>query len=462
MEVALCASDFPPLGQSSGGPPTLIQKNWTKVFAPEGSAPKAFQFTHHPSEPEIIPFFGENLSKGGEDWTFCLLGYSIGRRPYYEALLGAINKTWSLKGSLKLLSLNDGFFLLKFTCQEDFDMVWSRGVWFLLGKPFVLQKWHPKFTPKKEEFSSVPIWVKTHDLPLACWNSEGISRIASKIGVPVAADKLTEEKSRLTYARICVLVDNKATYPEEIHVSLDGDVVSLHVQYEWRPHPCEHCKSLMHFSVSCPKKINSTEDVSTKQINGTRGRSYSRNARNRNNSRSMNYSRPPTSSAANHSVHNNTAQTSSPDNPPITNAIGQPLHYQPHSPTSQNLPSKIDTVIGDIPSSNMLLKEDAIVSGIPNLNSPNEAISTSSTTLSLKSTTQSKDIISPNKFDALSLEEDNNQQSEDVEEMNQKQSSSVGGKSQKMEKAKQPQASAVSKKPVRGKQNKKPPPHSYS
>ncbi|KAI0526834.1 hypothetical protein KFK09_002426 [Dendrobium nobile] len=224
-------SEFPPLGSASEGVSNSLSRNWNKVFAPDLSAPKAFHFSHHPSEPEIIPFSNDKLSKGDEEWNLCLVGYSIGRRPFYEALLGAINKTWSLKGSLQLLSLNDSFFLLRFACQEDFNMAWSRGVLFLLGKPFVLQKWHPKFKPKKEDLSTVPIWVKIHDLPLACWNSEGISRIASKIGIPVAADKLTEHKTRLTYARICVLVDNLATYSEEILVSLDGDVVTLKVQY---------------------------------------------------------------------------------------------------------------------------------------------------------------------------------------------------------------------------------------
>ncbi|KAI0498900.1 hypothetical protein KFK09_019798 [Dendrobium nobile] len=225
--------DFPPLVSSSLGGARTTPRDWSKVFVSENSAPKSLNFSHFPSKPEIIPFSGQKLQQGGEDWKFCLVGYSIGRRPFYEALLGAINKIWSLKDSVKLLSLNDGFFLLRFSCSEDYEMVWSRGVWFLLGKPFVLQKWHPKFTPKKEDFSTVPIWVKIHDLPLACWNSEGISRIASKIGVPLAADSLIEQKTRLTFARVCVLVDKNATYPGEIKVSLDGDVVCLKVQYEW-------------------------------------------------------------------------------------------------------------------------------------------------------------------------------------------------------------------------------------
>lgn len=473
MEAAFCASDFPPLGasdfpplgQSSGGFTSSVQRNWSKAFAPEDCAPKAFQFTHHPSEPDIIPFSGDKLSKGGEEWTFCLVGYSIGRRPFYEALLGAINKTWSLKGSVKLLSLSDGFFLFRFTCQEDFDLVWSRGVWFLLGKPFVFQKWHPKFTPKKEEFSSVPIWVKIHDLPLACWNSEGISRIASKIGVPIAADKLTEEKSRLTFARICVLVDNKATYPEEIQVSLDGDVVSLHVQYEWRPHPCEHCKSLMHFSTSCakkPKLAEEAEDEITKGKNVTRGKSYSRKPSYRNISRSKNISRPPTSSVAHQPPNDYIAHPTDHFKPSISNAIGLPLLYQPHSPTSQNQPTISDNVIKDISSSDKQTNVEAIVTGIPNLNSPNEAISTSSTTQTINSSSQSKDIISPNKFDVLNLEEEITQHSDDIGDKNGKQGSSAGDQSKKAEKVKQLQASAASKKPARGKQIKKPLPNSTS
>ncbi|XP_020696924.1 uncharacterized protein LOC110109998 [Dendrobium catenatum] len=190
----------------------------------------------------------------GADLMLQFLSLGTRRRPYYEALLGAIKKTWKLKGSLGMFSLSDGFFLFPFSCSEDFDLVWSKGVWFLLGKPFILQKWHPKFKPCRENFSNVPIWVKIHDLFLACWNSEGISRIASKIGIPLAADSLTAKKTRLTFARICVLVDCHATYPEEIKVSLDGDIVALKVQYEWRPSPREHCKSLVHFFSFCPEK----------------------------------------------------------------------------------------------------------------------------------------------------------------------------------------------------------------
>ncbi|KAI0530918.1 hypothetical protein KFK09_000466 [Dendrobium nobile] len=406
MASAFPSSAFPPLGSSAGGKVPTVPRDWSNVFAPAKDSPKAFNFSHFPEEPEVIPFSREKLLQGGEDWKLCLVGYSIGRRPYYEALLGAIKKTWSLIGSVQLLSLSDGFFLLRFSCNEDLEMAWSRGVWFLLGKPFVLQKWHPKFKPLKDDFKSVPIWVKIHDLPLACWNSEGISRIASKIGVPIAADSLTEQKSRLTFARVCVLVDFSATYPEVIIVSLDGDVVCLKVQYEWRPFPCSHCKSLMHFSSSCPSK---PEVVINEENVENRGRSFSRRPHNRKYSKNPQPVKLPAEQETS-SLPLNASNGGSLTDQGVSSVLGKDLHYQPHSPP----PFKVVTS-----STELTLVPNAAASqsdkvgvgaGIPNLNSPNHAASSSTNSLPLINNSAPKVTVSPNRFDALNIEDDSQSQ----------------------------------------------------
>ncbi|KAI0523298.1 hypothetical protein KFK09_005693 [Dendrobium nobile] len=449
-------SDFPPLSQKLGGDVRPSPKIWTHVFAPDVTAPNSFTFSHHPSEPEVIPFTGDSLNKGGQDWGFCLVGYSIGRRPFYEALSGAIKKTWTLIGSVQLLSLNDGFFLFRFSCREDYDLVWSRGVWFLLGKPFVFQKWHPKFVPKREDFSSVPIWVKIHDLPLACWNSEGISRIASKIGIPVAADKLTELKTRLTYARVCVLVDNQATYPEVIRVSLDGDEVTLKVQYEWRPFPYEHCKSLMHFSPSCPSKPHAEENANHKNMENIRGRSSSRQPRFRAKSKLLVTPQEEIVEKADLLVPNITSLSSKPAEI-ITNGIGQPLHYQPHSPVLNKSPHKSSSPVAGN-SSHASGKE--LNSGIPNLNSPNEATSFTSSSQKTKSPVIPKGINSPNSFDALTIEEeDQSQQEDEVEVREDKEDKVLNDLSKNQGKIKLVSGTGTSKKTARGKQVKKTPPN---
>ncbi|KAL0912717.1 hypothetical protein M5K25_018709 [Dendrobium thyrsiflorum] len=385
----------PSLASSPGGAP--MPRVWSNLFDPIISPSGNLNLSFCPSEPDIIPFSGEKLTKGAADWKFCLVGYSVGKRPFYEALLAAVKKAWQLKGSLQLLSLSDGFFLFRFSCAEDFEAVWSRGVWFILGKPFILQKWHPKFRPRRENLTSMPIWIKIHDLPLACWNSEGISRIASKVGIPLAADSLTSQRTCLTYARVCVQVDCEAKYPEEISVSLDGDVISLKVQYEWRPYPCMHCKSLVHTSNSCSLKPESSSGLTDKApLTHNRGRSTSRNPRG-NNSKGVIPSKSPGPSRARPPVPAPNLKLSLPSN---DNEF--PLHFQPHSPTHQLL-APTDPLVNIPQATDIPLV--SIANSIPNLNSPTEETSSSTCKPPILADSSAACIISNNKFDVLQSEE---------------------------------------------------------
>ncbi|KAL0924089.1 hypothetical protein M5K25_004894 [Dendrobium thyrsiflorum] len=375
---------------------------WTNLFEPadsSSSSPSNLNLSFYPSEPAIIPFSGDNLTKGADDWKLCLVGYSVGKRPFYEALLAAVKKTWDLKGSLQLLSLSDGFFLFRFSCAEDFDMIWSRGVWFILGRPFILQKWHPKFKPTRENLTSLPIWIKIHDLPLACWNSEGISRIASKVGIPLAADSLTSSRTRLTYARVCVLVDCEATYPDEIMVSLDGDLVKLKVQYEWRPIPCTHCKSLIHLSNMCPSRPDEQHTQTDKPpFQSTRGRSVSRKPR----ARIPNGNVPSSTQAPTQTRPNVTAPNINPS--PLPYAIELPLHYQPHSPTHKNHEPAAYAAQEVIkpPDNNSPLVDKVL----PNLNSPTEESSSSTCEAPVPVDIPKPGITSPNKFELLQSQDE--------------------------------------------------------
>ncbi|XP_020694665.2 uncharacterized protein LOC110108378 [Dendrobium catenatum] len=377
------------------------------IFAPASSStPKVFNFTHHPSEPDIIPFSSETLAKGGDDWSLCLVSYSIGRRPFYEALLGALNKTWALK---------------------DFDMAWSKGVWFMLGKPFVLQKWHPKFKPKRENFSLVPIWVKIHDFPLACWNSEGISRIASKIGVPLVADHLTELKSGLTFARVCVLVDCNATYPKVIKVSLDGDVVELKL-----------------VTILLLQNLSLVEGVSARNLQTVSIPDPPRSE-----------SKPKDASTSAPTVANLTSTT-----PLHTNSIDQPLHYQAHSPpppsftgnfqvtgNAETIPPTMPHSTEGIPKEATL--SDSIVASIPNLNIPTEEHSASSCYILATTKKPSTSITSPNKFEIL-----NSQIVIDPQENFVSSSDLIDHFTKQPGKGKKQATSEISKKSAKGKQSR--------
>ncbi|KAL0919446.1 hypothetical protein M5K25_011541 [Dendrobium thyrsiflorum] len=279
MDPSAFPSDFPPLTSSTSSLPPSSSKplTWDRILTGSPN-PTEFTISTLPTPEDIIPFMQDDIAVANDEWNLALVGYSLGRRPFYEALLNAIRKTWNLKGTLKLISLSEGFFLFKFSTQEDYELVWTRGAWFILGRPFIFQKWTPHFSPKREEFNSVPIWFKIHDLPLCCWTPIGISKIATKIGTPMAVDALTASKSRLTYARVCVQVDNTATYPEHIPISVTGKLFNLKIEYEWKPDLCGLCKSLNHSTNSCPTNPNPPPKPAPKPF---RGRSTSRRPRSR-------------------------------------------------------------------------------------------------------------------------------------------------------------------------------------
>ncbi|KAL0927790.1 hypothetical protein M5K25_002000 [Dendrobium thyrsiflorum] len=224
-------------------------------------------------------------------------------------------------------------------------------------------------------------------------------------------------RTRLTYARVCVLVDCEATYPDEIMVSLDGDLVHLKVQYEWRTSPCAHCKSLVHSSNLCPLRPETQQTSPVKPINKpNRGRSSSRNPRARILSSST--PAPPQSKPMAPTPNTTQLQNASPSDKNISqpqarpipsslktnisphpNAIGLPLHFQPHSPTTQNRdPANSDPQVAFKPPDNIATLDNNV---LPNLNSPTEESSSSNCDAPILPDSTATCIISPNKFDLL-------------------------------------------------------------
>ncbi|KAL0913651.1 hypothetical protein M5K25_017130 [Dendrobium thyrsiflorum] len=454
------AQDFPPLSLSSTAPSPAVRAplDWSNIANPTSFASKDLPIAFRHTQEEVIVFPKAKTDSAAEEWNLSLVGYSVGKRPYYEALLGAMRKTWHLQGNIQLFNLSDGFFLIKFSSSVDFEMVWSAGVWFLLGKPFVLQKWSPRFRPQRENFSTVPIWFRILDLPLCCWNSEGISLIASKVGIPLAVDALTAQKTRLTYARVCVQVNNKSTYPETIPISIEDEIINLKIQYEWRPTPCEFCGSLMHLSSTCPSKPLSDPHEANQLAASTRGRRPSRDPRT-GFSRAKSRSKAPVthrSSAQSSHLH---IQTSAPTGKFMEIGSSAPSSYidnQNLSTVSSKPPSisALDQPIGLNPPVISIPSINHNPANIPNLNSPTDETVNCNITHTVHVPGPSS-VISPNKFEVLTEQPSSSEEvTEEVTE-----TSSPPPKSNN-EKSIQPPTSISTQKIPRTKNPRKHPPTS--
>ncbi|KAI8536320.1 hypothetical protein RHMOL_Rhmol10G0248100 [Rhododendron molle] len=92
------------------------------------------------------------------------------------------------------------------------------------------------------------------------WTGPGLSHIASSVGRPLYADRLTESGRRLNYAKICVEVDCSSQLPESFDLKYaNGDMEVIRIQYPWKPQICSVCQVFGHSEGTCPSKVNNKE-----------------------------------------------------------------------------------------------------------------------------------------------------------------------------------------------------------
>lgn len=66
------------------------------------------------------------------------------------------------------------------------------------------------------------MWIKLWNVPLELFSLEGIGCIASAVGRPLYLDKATEERRRVSFARVCVEARSEGNLPQFIKVDIEG------------------------------------------------------------------------------------------------------------------------------------------------------------------------------------------------------------------------------------------------
>ncbi|KAL0283505.1 UNVERIFIED_CONTAM: hypothetical protein Sradi_7226400 [Sesamum radiatum] len=139
------------------------------------------------------------------------------------------------------------------------EEVIEEGPWLFQGQPVVLQPWEQGMSLRRQKHLQVPVWVRLRHLPMEYWTEEGLSAVASGIGIPLYTDKITKHCLRLDFARVCVMLDYHSKLPRHLVVispvlSAGKEVpIKIDIEYEWLPLRCKQCCSLGHTANSCPE-----------------------------------------------------------------------------------------------------------------------------------------------------------------------------------------------------------------
>ncbi|KAJ9536675.1 LOW QUALITY PROTEIN: hypothetical protein OSB04_un000148 [Centaurea solstitialis] len=181
-----------------------------------------------------------------------LYGYFLGSRIPFPVVEGYVKQLWGKFGFVQAMMNNNGIMFFKFNDLGGCSQVLAGGPLMIRGVPMFVAQWDPLKGLTKPIHTTCPLWVKLHDIPLVAFNKEGISRIASALGVPKQMDACTASMcdkawGRPGFAKVLVEVWAIGELKRELEVVIpnpeggEGSVVTIKVEYIWEPVQCSHC-----------------------------------------------------------------------------------------------------------------------------------------------------------------------------------------------------------------------------
>lgn len=176
------------------------------------------EFVPAAKSASVIQFEFDDMEGEIEIWENALVGFEIGGNPTVENLEHFVKANWNHVVKPKILLHRKGWFFFKFHSREDRDLILKGGPWVMGQKTLLLKPWSPDFCIKNVKVSRVPIWIQLPGLDVQYWSVKGLSKIASKIGTPMYADRCTAAKERISYVRILVEVDLVEDLPHTIPI----------------------------------------------------------------------------------------------------------------------------------------------------------------------------------------------------------------------------------------------------
>ncbi|GJW84489.1 RNA-directed DNA polymerase, eukaryota, reverse transcriptase zinc-binding domain protein [Tanacetum coccineum] len=226
---------------------------------------------------EVVIFDEMIVKKGSERWNLTVSGYFVGYRMAPNELRYNIRRMWGKYGVRDIRVNNDGTCLFKFNNKEGMQAIIDKGPWMVNNRPLIVQKWNPEIGMQKAEHCKLPVWVRMTEVPLEAWSTDGISALASSLGIPLIMDAMTASMchsgmGRTDFARVLIEMDANKEFKSVIEVQYrDSEnkikgTKKVKVSYDWKPAACSHCKVFGHDYAGCSKRIKTHEEVELEKV----------------------------------------------------------------------------------------------------------------------------------------------------------------------------------------------------
>ncbi|XP_019259008.1 PREDICTED: uncharacterized protein LOC109237193 [Nicotiana attenuata] len=183
----------------------------------------------------VVQIEAEDTKEQEIYWSTTLIGFVLGDNPYEKAMNNYVTNVWNFVEKPQILYHEDGYYIFRFENTEDRDLVLQAGPYTYHNKPFVLQQWEMDFNFDPGSVSVIPLRITFPSLPLGFWSTEALSKLASVVGKPLYANKITAEMEKVSYARVLVETDISQPLPDSFEMQTKRGVIVQQIEYEWKP-----------------------------------------------------------------------------------------------------------------------------------------------------------------------------------------------------------------------------------
>lgn len=155
-----------------------------------------------------------------------------------------------------------GFFIVKFERVKGKDYVLSGEPWFWGNARLFMIPWFLSFHSTTMVVSKMPIWVRTHNLPLHFWHHKVLEGIGNSLAKFIKIYTNRVSKGIFTFARICVEVDFIQGLRDHIMLVHNNIQWTQSLYYENMTFCCRGCLQTGHLQSACsqtkkgPKRRN--------------------------------------------------------------------------------------------------------------------------------------------------------------------------------------------------------------
>ncbi|MBA0794154.1 hypothetical protein Gohar_018505, partial [Gossypium harknessii] len=131
----------------------------------------------------------------------------LGRKIRYQALLHKVYSLWKPSGPIRIMDLENDYFLIKLQSEDNYVRALTEGPWVVYGQYLTIQPWLKLFSPGQPFPSSIVVWIYFWGIPSFMYRKSVIKSIGEIIGRVIKLDDNTESVHMGCFAHMSVVLD---------------------------------------------------------------------------------------------------------------------------------------------------------------------------------------------------------------------------------------------------------------